>query len=267
MNQQFNPQEYWEKRLSPGPGLHLVGHLAYGHAFNKALYDIRKHIFHSVIAQYLPDISQKDILDIGCGTGFYLEQWQKYRTASIKALDFTNAAVEFCAKQYPDITVFQADISDTELLNHPALRDGVDVISVFDVLFHIVNDIAYENALSNIASLLRPGGILLYADNFIHGQTKREKHIVHRPLNYIQNVLENKGFTVLQRRPLFWLMGYPVDSRSSLRGWLWRAFMYPVRHSEIIGAVYAAVLKPIELALLALCRESPTTELMICRKK
>ena len=46
----FNPNAYWEERLTKDIGLHRVGHLAYGKAFNRALYAIRRHVFNAVHA-------------------------------------------------------------------------------------------------------------------------------------------------------------------------------------------------------------------------
>lgn len=263
----FNPREYWEKRLSPGLGLHRVGHLAYGKAFNRALYAIRRMIFQKIMRSFcFEGIHEKTILDIGSGTGFYLNLWKKLGPKNIYGLDFTDASVEFCARRFPDVTMIHADISNADhLASIP--DESIDCISVFDVLFHIVDDTHYEKAIHNISRKLKPEGYLFYSDNFIHHGTIREKHIVHRSLHEISAILENNDFMIIGRVPMFWLMGYPIDTKSPLIGKLWNLLMYPVRKSEIVGSIYAAILFFPERLLVSLCRESPTTEMMICKKK
>jgi len=43
--------------------------------------------------------------------------------------------------------------------------------------------------------------------------------------------------------------------------------MYPVRKSEIVGMIYAAILYLPELLCISVLAESPTTELLICKRK
>ena len=80
-------------------------------------------------------------------------------------------------------------------------------------------------------------------------------------------LLDTAGFEVLERKPMFYLMGYPIDMKSDLFGKVWNLLMYPVRKSEIMGMIYASVLYFPELFLISFFKESPTTELLICRRK
>ena len=138
---------------------------------------------------------------------------------------------------------------------------------MFDVLFHIVDDEKYNLAIKNIASHLQEDGILLYSDNFLQYDTIREKHIVHRSLQQVSAILQKNGFDIIKRQSMFYVMGYPIDMKSRFWGRLWNICMYPVRKSELIGALYAIILYPIEWILIRISNESPTTELMICKKK
>jgi SAM-dependent methyltransferase len=263
---EFNPNTYWEERLSKDIGLHRVGHLAYGKAFNRALYAIRRHVFHSVRLNYLPNLSEKSILDCGSGTGFYLNLWNRFTPKSLSGLDFTEASVEFCARRFPHITMYHADITNPDSMR--VFPDALqDVISIFDVLFHVTDDANYAQALHELARIMKKDGILLYSDNLPRHGTKRERHIVHRSKAEVYQALSDAGFEVLERLPMFVLMGYPVDTRSSWPGKLWNLFMYPVRKSELMGMIYASLIYFPELLCINILKESPTTELLICRKK
>jgi 2-polyprenyl-3-methyl-5-hydroxy-6-metoxy-1,4-benzoquinol methylase len=262
----FDAQSYWEQRLSSGPGIHKVGHLAYGYVFNAALYSLRKNLVNSVLRTLFIDInpSTLSVLDIGCGTGFYLSLWQNFGVKNIHGVDFTQSSIDYCLDKFPQCTLIKADISDETALSSLGVYS---CISVFDVLFHIVDDEKYNLAIKNIASHVKEDGILLYSDNFLRYDTKREKHIVHRSLSHVSDILQKNGFEIIKRQPMFYVMGYPIDVKSRFWGKLWNIFMYPVRKSEVIGALYAFILYPIEWLLIRIFRESPTTELMICKKK
>lgn len=262
----FDAQSYWEQRLSSGPGIHKVGHLAYGYVFNAALYSLRKNLVNAVLKTLYIDFnpSALSVLDIGCGTGFYLSLWQNFGVKEIHGIDFTQSSVDYCKKEFSECTVIKADISNEESLSSLGLYS---CISVFDVLFHIVDDEKYNLAIKNIASHLQDDGILLYSDNFLRYDTIREKHIVHRSLQQISEILTKNELEIVKRQSMFYLMGYPIDMKSRFWGRLWNMFMYPVRKSEIIGAIYAMILYPVEWLLIKIFKESPTTELMICKKK
>ena len=262
----FDAQSYWEQRLSSGPGIHKVGHLAYGYVFNAALYSLRKNLVNAVLKTLYIDFnpSALSVLDIGCGTGFYLSLWQNFGVKNIHGVDFTQSSIDYCLDKFPQCTLIKADISDETALSSLGVYS---CISVFDVLFHIVDDEKYNLAIKNIASHLQDDGILLYSDNFLRYDTIREKHIVHRSLQQISEILTKNELEIVKRQSMFYLMGYPIDMKSRFWGRLWNMFMYPVRKSEIIGAIYAMILYPIEWLLIRIFMESPTTELMICKKK
>ncbi len=262
---EFNPHAYWEERLTKDIGLHRVGHLAYGKAFNRALYAIRRHVFNAVRLKCLPNLSEKSILDCGSGTGFYLNLWNRNNPKSLSGLDFTEASVEFCARRFPHLSIYHADITNADSMK--VIPDqSQDVISIFDVLFHVTDDQQYISALHELSRIMKDDGILLYSDNVPRHGTKRERHIVHRSKEFVYGLLKDAGFEVIERKPMFYLMGYPIDTKSSWPGKLWNLCMYPVRKSEFLGMIYAAALYFPEIFCISTFRESPTTELLICRR-
>jgi SAM-dependent methyltransferase len=141
-----------------------------------------------------------------------------------------------------------------------------DFVSAFDVLFHIVHDKEFENSIRNIYSLLKPRGLFLWSDNFLHGRTLRSEHQVSRSLACIEAILQDTGFQIVQRRPMFYIMNAPVDKPNTVIKFLWWIISSSVSRSEFIGAYIGGLLYPIELLLITISRESPTTEFMICKR-
>ena len=256
--------KYWEHRLEANWGLHGVGHISYGAEYNRWLYKVRRRVFAREVAALQVDWAKADILDIGSGTGFWIEAWRSLGVRSITGSDLTHTAVDRLRQDYPESQILQLDIS--EPLKNQLCTKTYDVITAFDVLFHIVDDDDFAAALKNIVRLLRPGGLFIFSDNFLHGAARRAAHQSNRTLDQISLALGCAGLKIHRRAPVFILMNAPIDTRSDFRLLAWRAFMYPVHLLPWLGRVYGSALYPIELCLTRLLTESPSTELMICGK-
>ena len=161
----------------------------------------------------------------------------------------------------------QLDISSADL---PPGLGPFDLISAFDVLFHITDDLRYAQALRNIAALLRPGGWFVFSENFLHGDTIRAPHVVSRSRAEIEALLDRAGLQLVRRGPMFVLMNYPVDTDGPIPRALWNTLVLPVRVHRGLGVVtgflLGGALYPLELGLTAWIREGPSTEYAICRK-
>jgi SAM-dependent methyltransferase len=274
----FNPAEYWEGRLRRDFSLCGVGYVGLGQPYNDWLYRVRKRVFRRIVSLIDVDFPRAEVLDIGSGTGFYIERWKEAGVRRVTGVDLTQVAVEALRRRFPEDTFVQADIARAGLTGSPPgapdrdqLRPGsYDVISAFDILFHIVDDRGYERAIGNIASLLRPGGWFVFSENFLRGPAVRAPHVVSRSQGEITDLLEAHGLHLHRRGPMFVLMNYPVDTASGLPRALWSALTLPLRVNrrlgQVTGFLLGAALYPFELLLTAGLREGPSTEFALCRK-
>lgn len=260
----FNPKEYWETRLTQDFSLQGVGRIKWGRHYNNWLYRVRRKVFLNLMRSCQIDFTKANILDIGSGTGFYIDRWKELGTKKIAGADLTAVAVTQLRHKYPQDTFYQVDISD----DLGELRDQqFDVISCYDVMFHIVDDQGYQKALENVYSLLKPGGVFVFSDLFLHQETKRYQHVVHRSLDQVEQILRQVGFQIVKRQPMFMLMNEPVDSKNPILKRSWRILEKIIPKSDLIGLVVGGVLYPIELLLVSLLKESPATEIMLCQKR
>ena len=259
-------RSYWNERLKQNWGPHGVGALVYGRQYNTWLYRVRRGVFKQLCRGLDLNLRGSHILDVGCGTGFYLELWRRLGSDNIVGLDFSSEAIERLRKQFPpDVTLEEMDIGEPTI---PLPVDSFDIVSAFDVLFHIVDDERYQNALRNIYTVLRPGGLFLYSDNFIKGQSREyQEYWKSRSLDEVSDTLDRTGFQILDRVPVFVLMNAPVDSGSLLLQRGWEFAMRFVSRSEVIGFITGAVFYPLELILRRFVRDGPSTEIMLCRKR
>lgn len=266
----FDNREYWEARLREHYSLAGVGYLRLGRRYNEWMYRVRGDVFDRVVAGIGVRESgtgwrEAEILDVGSGTGFYVERWLRLG-AQVTGLDLTDVAVAELGRSFPEARFVRADIG-AALNAVPLDAASFNAVSAMDVLFHLVEDDAYANALSNIAALLQPGGWFLWSDNFLRHPAERVIHQASRPLTESLRLLQAAGFEVVERVPMFVLMNYPADTTSRIARWAWTAMVAPAMLAEPLGWLLGAVLYPVEKALVRLKREGPSTELMVCRKR
>lgn len=261
----FSAQQFWNKRIGNNPDLSSIGCAGFGLQYNRWLYRIRAHRFRRVAGNLPVDLSSVEVLDIGSGTGFYLQLWKDLGVTEPQGLDFSASAVRFLNQKFPHSTVHKLDIGEQDL---PLPAQSFDIISAFDVLFHIVDDDRYATALRNIARLLKPGGYLLFSENFTHHEHARggDYHF-SRTLDNIIGLAGSAGLKLKYRRPMFFLMNAPDDSTGNWTRLRWRLTRRVATMNEKAGWFTGLLLYPFERLLTALLKESPTTEVAVCSKE
>jgi SAM-dependent methyltransferase len=262
----FDPKRYWQDRLSGDDSLNGVGYSTLGHQYNRWIYRMRRAVFLERVPQLGIDLASPDILDVGPGTGFYIDLWEELGAPRVTGIDLAPVIVERLAQRYPRHTFRQGDIGAAEIDLEPA---SFDVVTAFDVLYHIVDEAIFEQALANIAAALRPGGTFMLADHFLHREQSNSRlavHYVNRTLGRYEEALGRHGFEIVQRRPMFVAMNAPPDSRSRLRRAWWLAVAGTASLAEPLGFAVGAALYPLERQLVRRRAESASTELMVCRR-
>lgn len=259
----FESKVYWENRLKGSFSLRGVGINRFGEQYNRWLYRVRRYVFEHRLGTIDHDLENATILDVGCGTGFYIARWEQAGAKKIVGVDITRTAVAGVQSLYPQHSFYQIDITSNI---RPIKTYSFDIVSAFDVLFHIVEQGRYEHAIRNIYSLLKPGGTFVFSENFLHRETFVSAHQVCRKLDYIERLLLAAGFHIVERLPMFYLMNTPLDTTNSfVKAW-WKVYARIIRTTELAGLLAGALLYPIEICLTSLAVESPTTEIMICKK-
>lgn len=262
-----DPAKYWEERLARGATIENVGYRGMGRYYNQWMYRLRRRLFLQRAGAALRaggiDVSRARILDVGSGSGFYIECWLELGAGNVEGVDITHAAVDALSQRFPQLRFRQADIGAA-----PVAPDAsYDVVSCMDVLFHIVDDARYAAALAHISGMLRRGGLFMLTENCLHGQTLRSEFQTSRSLAEIEDLLARSGLELISRTPVFVLMNAPVDSRSRALRWYWEAMRRTASRAEAAGFAAGAALYALEYPLTRLLREGPSTEMLICRKR
>lgn len=102
--------------------------------------------------QFLSQVTPPDanILDVGCGTGKGQDAFGRFGT--VYGVDFSQDALEFCHQRGLE----RIARANAEAL--PLQNEKFDVVVTLDTIEHVPDD---YKAISEIARVLKPGGILL----------------------------------------------------------------------------------------------------------
>ena len=256
---------FWEERHARLDPLAAVGYATVGEPFNRWMYRVRRNVFLGIVPALLGARRDISVLDVGSGTGFYAELWRELGVVDVTASDAAATAVARLRDRLGDARVLGLDIAGAP----DALPDRrFDAVSAFDVLFHLVDDAAYERAFANLGELVRPGGLLLFSENFRPDATHRVSSTqVDRAASWTLRLLDGAGFDVIERRPMFVLMNDPQNTGSPLlRAW-WRALSRVLRAWPAAGAAVGPPLHLVERALVRRDGPGPSTDLMACRRR
>ncbi len=99
----FNPQHYWEKRLLAHPDITGVGFLGLSPSFVEYQYHLRRYQVELILRHYgLADLRGRSVLDIGSGTGIWLDFWHRHRASSVAGLDFAQPSIDRLRIQFPN---------------------------------------------------------------------------------------------------------------------------------------------------------------------
>src|SRR5579883_739220 len=254
---QDSERTYWENRLGEDVPLNSVGYHGLSDAYVAWLYRLRARRFKRAVKPYVKPGMR--VLDVGSGGGFYVGLWQALGVEAITATDLTQNALRAIARRFPAVQTREFDAGSAAVPDDLGLFDA---ISCMDVVHHLMEDEQYERAIVNCARLLRPGGVFVFTDNFLHGPAYRGPHSVSSPLIQIERLLRGAGFRIAERRPMFVLMNNPIDSQSNFFRLYWKGVSF-LSENRILGAVFGALLYPIDSALTSILTEGPSTEICV----
>jgi SAM-dependent methyltransferase len=204
----IDQQAYWKSRVAGQIDLGVVGLRSLGREYNEYIYRRRLEVITAVIRDSKKPISKLRVLDIGCGSGFYVEFWRNLGVGDLVGLDVSADSVALMTARYPDFTFHAMDATDSAAFE--GIEGKFDIITIFDVMYHIIDDDSALRLLLNVSGRLSDGGAILLFDHIGRRDYSFVGHVRFRGRETYRSWLNVAGLSLTRRVPLFVFLIPPV---------------------------------------------------------
>jgi len=211
----YIPEKYWNKRLLHNFNLSAVGHIGFNEYYNRWLYKAKIKVLREAMKSLCISIYEKTICDIGCGTGFFVGFYHDQKAKKIIGIDITNISIDNLKKKYPQYKFIKGDISSPQLVS--TINSSFDILNVFDVLYHIIDDEAFIQAITNIVSLTKKNGIILLSDLAGQNNISVAQHVKFRNRKFYENILRENNARIIGIYPLYYFMNRPILGKVNIK--------------------------------------------------
>jgi 2-polyprenyl-3-methyl-5-hydroxy-6-metoxy-1,4-benzoquinol methylase len=256
----YEPRDYWTTlhRSASGP-LEAVGYQALGLGFNRATYRLRLSAARRLLSRTLT-CRPWAVLEAGVGSGAYGSLWRELGAGRWIGADISEAAIERLRRSasWGEFVCCDlgADGAADVLRVAPA---SVPLVTAIDVLYHIVDDARFVQAVSLLAELVSPGGLVILSDVFVDRPVRLQEHVMRRPLGEYSRAL-GSSFAIVGREPVFAILGDPVvggthRNRARFLFQTWRLIQKLVRVTprgplrDLVGSALVRMASPVDSAL------------------
>lgn len=203
-------REEWLVRHRTLGEFERVGYAGLGEAYNRRLYHLRRKHFLRLLQRHDFDPAGR-ILDVGSGTGFYVDCYCKLGARRVSGVELSADAVGLLAARHPDFAFATCDIVDG-LPVEISERGPFELVSAMDVLFHITADGRWRQALRHCGEAVAPGGVLLVSDNFPGATLPANASQSFHTLAEHEAVLSAAKFKLIEVSPVFFVSNGQVSA-------------------------------------------------------
>jgi SAM-dependent methyltransferase len=197
----LDTRSYWEERLASETSLKGTGHRAFDMENNLWLYRTQRECLDQVLNENNVSIPGRSVLDIGSGTGFFVDYYLERQAGALVGVDLTVTSQNYLQEHYPAGKYYVADISDPEL----PFAGEFDIVSAMGVLYHIVDEDRFQQAIKNICARIKTDGYLVISDAFQKPLLPTARHAHLRSLTDYEPLLKQEGVAILDLRPVYFL--------------------------------------------------------------
>jgi SAM-dependent methyltransferase len=150
----------------------------------------RNRLFSWLVHRERDRLGKASLLDIGCGTGDFLQHLVKDSTLTITGSEIYLKGLQLAKRRQSDVSFIQYDVTDG------TLDRSYDIITAFDVFEHIERDV---DGMHNVHQMLTPQGVFILSVPQHQFLWSRLDEIVHHKRRYSRAEMVNKlretGFT------------------------------------------------------------------------
>lgn len=169
----YDAENYWGDRFrNHRMSLKAVGCEGLSEEDNLRARERAIAVFDTVCRDQNIQFGTVNILEIGCGNGFYTNYFRKNGARNYTGIDITDVLFTQLQAKFPGYHFLQRDVTAGRI------EGQHDLVVMMDVIQHIVNRQKLLSALENVRGCLRPNGIFIVAPLAV--SSKRHLFHVHR---------------------------------------------------------------------------------------
>lgn len=225
MTSPYREKDYWDSRYrerGTDPVGSGSGTFVLGNRLNQYQYRLRLQALDLFLKDYQIEPLQLEVLDLGCGSGFWTDVFLGKGVAGYHGVDVAETAIASLQARHAEVPFECRDLGEAF-----DLEKRFDLVNVFDVLYHITDDAKFETALGNVARHLKPEGWALLVDYFDDRQTDTAAHVKHRSLDFYDRTLAKQGLVRDRVYPVLYTSARVVGlfRKDINNGWLMNYFL------------------------------------------
>lgn len=264
----YRAPEYWGELHDAAEDLGVVGYPTLPLVFNRYIYANAARAVLRGLDATGTEVRGRTVLDVGSGTGFWVDLWLREGAAEVAGSDLVPAAVNRLRQRFPDSEFEPADIT----ARAPFPGRTFDVVTIMSVLHHVVDEDRFRDALVNLSTQLAPDGRLVVLDGLVvRGRwmppEAQSAHNVARTLSQWQTALADTSLRLVRIVPTASFLADPIDAGSRVafaahRLW-WRAFTAAIRNRERLAETIVPPLAALDRAVLRRLHAGPASKLLV----
>lgn len=253
-------------------GLGIVGYPTLPPVFNRYIYANAAQAVLRGMAATDAGVLGRTVLDVGSGTGFWVELWLREGATHVAGSDLVPSAVDRLRERFSGCEFETADVTERP----PFPGRTFDVVSIMSVLHHVVDEDRFRSALVNLASQLAPGGQLIVLDALVvRGRwmpaDAESAHNVTRTLAQWEAAAEGSNLHIKSVVPTASFLSDPVDAGSRLafashRLW-WRGFTAAIRNRDRLASAVVPALAALDRAVVRRLHVGPSAKLLVLEQR
>lgn len=264
---EYEASSFWNSRYQRFD-LTTSGHIDLPFAYNYWMYELKKKKVRTSVLRCFSSkrVAESKVMDLGCGTGIYVDMWKSLGVKDLVGLDISSVAVENLNEKYQEYRFHTEDLSDSSLANKYGAK-SYDIVTAIGVLVHILDDEAFCRALKNMVDMLADDGLIVLVEYLRKGPAQEGSYMKVRSLPWYKEVLKKVGLELVEQKPVYFFMGRPYDTQGRFSPFFFNtAFRWNRALIRRFPKFMGTTLYVFDSFITHFMTDGPSEEILVCKK-
>lgn len=166
------------------------------------LYRCKFEAYMKALSLIRKDYQEINIMDIGCGQGFFGNVAKELSVNSYFGIDISNKVIDFLSTKYPEFSWINSDFCSDHF--NKVIDMSYDIVQSIEVIHLVMEDDYLFRGLKNIANKVKQGGHLILTDVLPSKEFKVNDYITFRPISYYRKFALKNNLKLIQIIPMYY---------------------------------------------------------------